>query len=248
MSSAIKLVDFGWWFPLHGHKWVRGQNSEDARLIPKRWSRRRGTLGETPAQMYRPNPGLFREFARINPTSHFEICAFADKYGDILVVPGDVRGRAESGKPIGRKNGMPIWKSGVPIRKSALDQTWRTQIKLMRAAVDHWDRLKSTPWQVKDALSDTETPRCALAYPIEVGIRLFPSNLLAFMWLTFARVVSGEVEERRCAGFDADGLPCPKYLYIGKGPGLRRDDREATCGLLCRKRKQRASGMSQSKH
>lgn len=86
--------------------------------------------------------------------------------------------------------------------------------------------------EVQDALTDTETPSHATGYLTrELRLLTWPVNLLAYMWLTFARVVSGEIEERRCA-------MCPEYFYVGSGPGLQRHD-TITCSVACRKRKQR---------
>lgn len=86
--------------------------------------------------------------------------------------------------------------------------------------------------EIRRALTDTETPSHATPYLTpELRLVTYPVNLLADMWLTFARVVSGEIEERRCA-------VCPEHFYVGSGPGLRRADR-VTCSDVCRKRKQR---------
>jgi hypothetical protein len=89
--------------------------------------------------------------------------------------------------------------------------------------------------EIRRALTDTETPSHATPYLTpELRLVTAPENLLAYMWLTFARVVSGEIEERRC-------VTCPEHFYVGSGPGLRRADK-VTCSHACRKRKERQEG------
>jgi len=86
--------------------------------------------------------------------------------------------------------------------------------------------------EIRRALTDTETPSHATPYlTSDLRLVIYPVNLLADMWLTFARVVSGEIEERRC-------VVCPKHFYVGSGPRLCRADR-VTCSDVCRKQKQR---------
>lgn len=86
--------------------------------------------------------------------------------------------------------------------------------------------------EIKRALTDTETPSHATPYLTpELRLVTYPVNLLACMWLTFARVVWEEIGERRC-------LVCPDYFYVGSGPGLRRADR-VTCSDACRQFKKR---------
>jgi hypothetical protein len=153
------------------------------------------------------------------------ILDFADKHGDILSI------------------------GSVHVETHV--ETWRNSIRQMRRAIAAWDRVRkgaARPMDraylqsvIGDAMSDIKTPRVSTATLVENRFVLRPVNLLAFMWLSFARVVSGEIEERRCAGFDENGQPCTNHVYIGKGPGLRRDDKNATCGYKCRKRKQRAA-------
>ncbi len=83
------------------------------------------------------------------------------------------------------------------------------------------------------ALRDTTTPSCARAC-LNERLELFvhPVNLLAFMWLTLARLLSGEIEERLCV------ICKEERFYIGSGPGLYRGDK-VICGAACRKRKER---------
>jgi len=86
--------------------------------------------------------------------------------------------------------------------------------------------------EIMRALADDETPSHSIAYltpeMLKTQLVVSPTNLLAYMWLTFARVVSGEIEERRCR-------MCPEHFYVGHGPGLQRDD-TATCSAACRQR------------
>lgn len=91
---------------------------------------------------------------------------------------------------------------------------------------------KALQLEIQDALTDTETPSHATPYLTpEARLVTSPVNLLAYMWLTFARVVSGEIQERRCA-------MCSEHFYVGSGPGLRRAD-SLTCGDACRQQKSR---------
>ncbi len=87
--------------------------------------------------------------------------------------------------------------------------------------------------EVRKALTDTVTPSHSTPnLTRDLLLLIDPANLLAYMWLTFARVVSGEIEERLCV------ICKEERFYIGSGPGLHRDDK-TTCGAACRKRKER---------
>jgi hypothetical protein len=187
--------------------------------------------------LYVPPLGLFREFARL-PWSAKDVAreraikSFADTHGDILAHPQE--GRLILGREVKK------------IRTHATMETWCLSIQRMRRAIQMWDQIKSdSEWYknpthrimlteelIRNALSDTETPSCATPY-ITSDLRLIvhPINLLAHMWLTLARVVSGEIEERACE-------VCSDRMYIGKGPGLNRADK-TTCSIKCRKRKER---------
>ena len=97
---------------------------------------------------------------------------------------------------------------------------------------------KALQYEVQEALTDIQTPSHAtpgLVFP-ELRLVMRPVNLLAHMWLTFARVVSGEIEERRCEMF----ANCHEYIYVGRGAGLQRND-TTTCGAVCRQKKKRQS-------
>jgi hypothetical protein len=92
--------------------------------------------------------------------------------------------------------------------------------------------------EIQEALTDIETPSHATACLVlpEMQMVLRPVNLLAYMWLCFARVVSGEIEERRCEMF----ARCGEYIYVGTGSGLQRSD-ATTCSAACRQEKKRAA-------
>ena len=89
---------------------------------------------------------------------------------------------------------------------------------------------------IESALRDVTTPRCARAC-LNQNLELFvyPVNLLAFMWLTLARLASGEIVEQPCMG---GGKECLGYIYTGLGPGLKKTG-TVTCSVACRKRKER---------
>ena len=95
---------------------------------------------------------------------------------------------------------------------------------------------KALQYEIQRAFTDTETPSHTTSCIVTPELRLVlrPVNLLAYMWLSFARVVSGEIEERPCEMFET----CGEYIYVGRGLGLKRDD-AAVCGATCRKWKER---------
>ncbi len=89
---------------------------------------------------------------------------------------------------------------------------------------------KALQLEIRDALTDTQTPSHSTPnLTPDLRLVMSPENLLSSMWLNFARVVSGEMEERRC-------VVCREYFYAG--PGFLRTDKR-TCGAACRKRKSR---------
>jgi len=171
--------------------------------------------------------GLFREFAALalSPTlrdSYDEdsILQFANAHGDLLCSANLIDEQTE--------------------RDCATLSVWRREIKQMRMAVGWWDQrntrnkvacMEKLHSAIMAALADTTTPRFTRAY-LDENLKLYvrPMNLLAYMWLCFARVVAGEIKERPCGG-------CGKYIYSGHGLGLRADT--ATCNSKCRKRKSR---------
>jgi hypothetical protein len=167
-------------------------------------------------------PGLFREFARLN-TDH-EILYFAEGLG-----------------------------VNLPL------ETWRGATKRLRRAVSLWDKIKDSKKggerergalqrEIHRALTDTKTPsHTEIGLTSKMQLAVIPVNLLAYMWLTFARVVSGDVEERRCERFeDTERFKgCHNYVYICadrrpalKQPGLKRDD-TTSCSDKCRKQMER---------
>ncbi len=95
---------------------------------------------------------------------------------------------------------------------------------------------KALQYEIQSALTDTETPSHTTPCIVtpELSLMLRPVNLLAHMWLIFAHVVSGEIEERRCEMFES----CHQYLYVGSGPWLQRND-ATTCSANCRQKKKR---------
>lgn len=95
---------------------------------------------------------------------------------------------------------------------------------------------KALQYEIQCAFTDTETPSHTTPCVVTPEMRLVlrPVNLLAHMWLCFARVVSGEIEERPCEMFES----CHEYIYVGRGPGLQRND-TTTCSDACRQNKKR---------
>jgi hypothetical protein len=236
-QQQVWNVQFVWLKPIEGHTWRVCADGE-RRLVPNSG----GWRGFDPKAregrvLYVPPLGLFREFARLpwsakGATRERAINSFADKHGDILAQPQE--GHLILGQKVKK------------IRMHATMETWCLSIQRMRRAIQMWDQIKSdrgwyknpthrmmlTEELIRNALRDTETPSCATPYiTSDLKIIVHPINLLAQMWLTFARVVSGEIEERACE-------LCGDRIYIGRGPGLKRADK-TTCSIKCRKRKER---------
>ena len=236
------VAKFRWFKPTLGHVW-RVYAGGTRRLAPKSGgSRFFDHKAPEGVKLHTPPLGLFREFARLPWSAKGEsrqkaLKEFGDNHGDILAAPWE--GRVTDARE--------KW------FKHATMDTWCLQIQRMRRAVEMWDQVKNNPeWYktaanrmilseelIDSALRDTETPSCATPVLVlkENRIVLCPANLLAFMWLTFARVVAGEIREQPCTAKDLDGNPCPNFVYFE--PGVRRYDERATCGDTCRKRKQR---------
>lgn len=205
-----------------------------------RWVRKNKALRVVSGGKYKafvPTPGLFREFAGVRYAAikyldtdplkpdwetweeqNLGILAFAHKYGDLISPGGDF---ATGG---------------------AAAYEWCNAVRNMRDAVKAWDRIKSGAERPMDRvfLREVLIRNMGETTPVITksgSLEIWPPNLLAFMWLTFARLVSGEIEERRCTGRDLEGNPCPNFVYMGRG--ARRADKRATCSDACRKRKQR---------
>ena len=56
------------------------------------------------------------------------------------------------------------------------------------------------------------------------------------MWLTLARLASGEIAEQKCLA------QCGEYIYTGVGPGLKKTG-TTTYSDRCRKWKERNAGL-----
>lgn len=238
-------VRFVWHVPDSGHEWKHREGK--LRLVWKE-ERKGGWTGR-----YIPKVGSFREFAALATTKsrqQAEIQTFANKYGDIIALPGS------SFDVFAREDGI-TWESDQPgtyyrktIRSHALLSTWRQAIQQMRRAVDFWDFINKKETlsgarlevlaelraRIESALKDTTTPsftRVCLNQKMELFAH--PVNLLAFMWLTLARLVSGEIVEQPCVG---KSRCCLGYVYTGLGNGLKKTG-TLTCSIACRKWKER---------
>jgi hypothetical protein len=213
LKNKMKFKRLEWRGPAQGHKWSLG----NARLEP--WGRAMDVSG-----ILELTPGLFRSFARLNTKSaevlRYEVCDFADVFGDILASPHE---------------------------EHPLLETWKVAILQMRHAIGLWTRIndktveeqskqrlrKKLQSELQRALTNTKIPsHTAVGLTSDMKLVASPVNLLANMWLMFASVVSGEIEERPCES-------CGEYIYLGSGPGLQRKDTK-TCGASCRKKKERA--------
>lgn len=190
---------------------------------------------------YQPYPGLFRIFAALR--DRVEILVFANAHGDILGVPGREYYQADEAAIGGRRIRRPY----------ATLNIWQFQIEQMRYAVEQWDiwkderasgraRLQAREQlqiEIESALRDLKTPCCArMCLNQNMELFVYPVNLLGFMWLTLARLASGEIAEQPCLG-GSDG--CLGYIYTGIGPGLKKTG-TITCSVACRKWRERHDG------
>jgi hypothetical protein len=195
------------------------------------------------AVRYQPPLSLFRTFADLKSdpkSAAYHILSFANEHGDILGTPGGEYYRMDGTAIAGRRT----------IRPYAASSLWRHQIRQMQWAVGLWDQCnderlgKATRQrarqdlqiEIESALRDVATPSCARAC-LNQNLELFvyPVNLLAFMWLTLARLVSGAIVEQLCMG---KSKSCLGYIYTGVGPGLKKTG-TVTCSIACRKWKER---------
>jgi hypothetical protein len=156
---------------------------------------------------------------RINDTgTHEELRALITRRDDAIVYRALVH-------PLERVHGNEIYKA-LAVGKGVSSYPARDICRMARRALQI---------EIESGLSDVATPSYAVPYvTLDLGLVMHPVNLLAYMWLTFARVVSGDIQERRCATTD-----CPEYVYTGSGPGLQRADAK-THSVSCRQRKKRS--------
>lgn len=213
-----------------GFEWIA--KKEDVGL---RWiSEKTGGHGER----YSPHPGLFRDFADLR--DRVEILVFANTHGDILGMPG-----SESRRVDFDGDGLRT------VRRYAWLSIWEQEIRRMRHAVRLWDASNTGARKARldakaklqtaiaSAIQDRTMPRCTIMYlNPQHELIATPVNLLAFMWLTLARLASGEIAEQPCLG---KSKMCVGYLYTGIGPGLMKTG-TTTCSIACRKEKSRRNG------
>lgn len=221
---------FVWWKPESGFEW--GTTKKRDRQL--RWTseRRGGYLVQ-----HHPPIGLFRDFAGLRvgrPGAETEILSFANEYGDIIAAPDSSFYQMDNAV---RRI----------VRRTATLSLWQHHVRQMRCAVRLWDRCnnagtrkdarlqahKDLQLEIESALKDVTTPRCSrVCLNQNLELFVYPVNLLAFMWLTLARLASGEIMEQPCLG------ECGGYIYTGLGLGLKRAG-TATCSPACRKWKER---------
>ena len=104
------------------------------------------------------------------------------------------------------------------VRSNATLKTGRYAIWQMHWAVDLWNQCsdenvrkaarlqaqEDLQLQIESALRDMTTPSCARAcLNQKLELLVYSTNLLAFMWLTLARLLSGEIVEQPCMGKSA---------------------------------------------
>lgn len=231
MSNGALYPQFIWCKPESTFSWFKAKTGYQLQ-----WSREK--RGEYVTRYY-PPLSLFRDFVgdiRPDPAAVAmgHILSFANTYGDILGIPGDEYYQLDA--IAGRRT----------VRSYATLNIWRHQVRQMKWAVGLWDQCnnerrgdaarrrarKELQIEIESALKDVTTPSCArLCLNQELELYVYPVNLLAFMWLTLARLLSGEIAEQWCLG-------CHALIYTGVGPGLKKTG-TVTCSAACRKRKER---------
>jgi len=236
MSRGTLDTRFSWRKPEAGFIWGTKRGGE----IQLRWpAERKGGFTVN----YQPRLSLFRIFAALRATGSEDmddILSFANEYGDILAVPGREHYQLDEAGINGRRT----------VRPYAALSMWRHQIRQMQWAVGLWNQCndetarkaaqlrarKDLQIEIESALRDVVTPSCARACLSQnMELFVYPVNLLAFMWLTLARLLSGEIVEQPCMG---NSKSCLGYIYTGLGPGLKKTG-TVTCGVACRKWKER---------
>lgn len=236
MSSRTLDTRFVWGKPETGFMWGTKRGGG----IQLRWpAERKGGV----AVKYQPRLSLFRIFAALRATGSqdaADILSFANEYGDIFGVPGHEYYQLDEAGINGRRT----------VRPYAALSMWRHQIRQMQWAVGLWGQCndqsarksirlqarKDLQLEIESALRDVTTPSCArMCLNQKLELFVYPVNLLAFMWLTLARLASGEIVEQPCMG---ESKSCLGYIYTGLGPGLKKTG-TVTCSIACRKWKER---------
>jgi hypothetical protein len=229
---------FVWYKPETAFTW--GKTKGDYQL---KWPRER-TGGHV--VRYHPPLSLFRTFADLKSdpkSAAYHILSFANEHGDILGTPGGEYYQRDEAAIRGRRT----------VRPYASSRLWRNQIRQMQWAVALWDQCnddrlgkaarqrtrQELQIEIESALRDLKTPRCARALLSQkLELFVYPVNLLAFMWLTLARLLSGQIVEQCCMGVSAK---CVGHFYTGVDPGLKKTG-TITCSPACRKWKERHDG------
>lgn len=243
---------FRWTVNEAGHEWLKGADGK-LRLFPR----------HTPGvgiRYYAPEPGLFREFAALNPARD-AIQEFAGKYGDLFdrwdIMQTPRSARFVGGTSLDRwkikiadmRDIVSIWdqiqderlaelrKIIVRSRNEICYVRGRTNVTLARGELSRFDprdvllpARAALRWEINRRLSDTETPtlvipRLTWTEDFHQRIVFQPCNLLAEMWLQFARVTTEEFRLQYCAA------GCGKYFQVG--PGAVRVHTK-TCSPRCR--------------
>lgn len=233
MSTGALHPQFVWCKPEFAFIWVKTKSGNQLQ-----WPREKKG-GYT--KLYHPPLSLFREFIDdIKPdpkdVAEEHILSFANMYGDILGTPGGEYYQLDAAAIAGRRT----------VRPYATLNVWRHQVRQMRWAVGLWNQCNNEGLgkavrqrarqelqiEIESALRDVATPSCArVRLNQKLELFVYPVNLLSFMWLTLARLLSGEIAEHRCLG-------CGVPIYTGIGLGLKKTG-TATCSATCRKRRER---------
>ena len=155
------------------------------------------------------SPGLFMEFAHIEPTSA-GVQQFGNRHGLLWEKP---KGQLEDEITIG---------------------AWVKHSRRMRAAVEMWefDRKRGKIPTVIKAISQVSWPRAGVHLqpigdnPMMATFHLKAENLHQLMWLQFAWAASQNAQVRRCAW-------CPSWFLYGSKTGRRES--AVYCSTVCRR-------------
>jgi hypothetical protein len=150
--GAVEVLNdpfvFRWTVNESGYEWADGEDGK-VRLFP------RYVPGAGGVWRYTPEPGLFREFAALNPTRD-AIRDFAGKYGDLFDQWDLAHTRVKNGR----------WAGGT-----SLDR-WKAKIGDMRDLVDIWGQIQDERrhGELKKMIVRTENEICYKRGPADVTI------------------------------------------------------------------------------
>ena len=208
----------------------------------------------------REEPALFRKFADLDPADESRILAFANRYGRLeMEEPNYVDNlgswKQEAGQMFVYVGYWDAYRDGRWDRPHKLNDVFRKQFidtifsheatetreQMGMSTLPDRDRLTlaqaallSIRSTINQNLAQWGTDTCVVYEqgPDRLGLRLVPRNLLAALWLQFARAVDGERDYRQCRS-------CRQWFQITYDNTGRRKTR-VFCSNACRSKAYRA--------